>query len=465
MLQRSNFRKCLRPLHLSFLAGDLVEFRCGKCANCLAHRGNELTVRVFREAIATDQCHWVTLTYDDEHCPICQTDSLVNTVTGEVVSMSDPVVVSGKNELFFSQAPFEWRRNKKGRHVKRYFPLHLQPEFLSPYRVLALCRSLYFSVDMSGFQLLVKRHRHKWPDTVRYIAVPEYGGCGYRPHIHVVFCGITEKQLEPFIADWKSSFGKEVDFQTVRLDSSDRNSDIGKISSYVSKYACKGKFDCPFIGEYCLRPRRASSVHFGAGSDQMWKDLKSYLLAYDVYGEYDPWTAPDYLSAQLLLNRRVYAIGDFPYPLPHIFIDWLFRKRIRVPAGAVFRDGLPKYLHKCYKVLRFDRKTLEGYVPSLIPRLEYSGQVELVDGETTSILSAYEKTSRYFTLSSALQQKISLAVLSRLREDAEAELQAAYARFENDRASLLFYIDEFNRVSYNCPVENAFRSKIEDSVF
>ena len=75
--------------------------------------------------------------------------------------------------------------------------------------------------------------------------------------------------------------------------------------------------------------------------------------------------------------------------------DKNFPKRC-TPLFILFSSSLIssfiQYLHKCYKVLRFDRKILEGYVPSLIPRLEYSGQVELVDGKTTSILSAYEKT-------------------------------------------------------------------------
>lgn len=55
---------------------------------------------------------------------------------------------------------------------------------------------------MTFFQKSMKLFRHTLSDdlkkSMKYFAVPEYGGVGYRPHIHCVFTGLSLAQLSPF---------------------------------------------------------------------------------------------------------------------------------------------------------------------------------------------------------------------------------------------------------------------------
>ena len=144
MKERSNLRACLDPVQLPFFP-DGVLVRCGKCANCLKHKGNELAVRVYREGISHGFAHWITLTYENSHCPICEHLTLVNVNTGEVVR-DEGLNFVDEQDYFFQNAPFEWRRNKNARPTKRYFPLVEEYQsdelFDSP---LVWHRELYFS--------------------------------------------------------------------------------------------------------------------------------------------------------------------------------------------------------------------------------------------------------------------------------------------------------------------------------
>lgn len=97
----------------------------------------------------------------------------------------------------------------------------------------------------------------------------------------------------------------------------------------MSKYSCKGKFDCPYISEgYCLKPRRCSSCRFGFGSDSMYDELKRWLLAEDVFGKYDYKNIePSEDMVKILASRRYICINEIPYPLPKLFVDEFFKVR------------------------------------------------------------------------------------------------------------------------------------------
>lgn len=429
MKPRKELNRCLNPVSLPRYDG--FTFRCGKCPACLKHAGAMLAVRVYNEGISTKLCHWITLTYRNEDCPIVEKWSYVDTETGEVLEES-PLRYVDSQQDFFDNAPFVWRCNRKNKRVKRYFPLVREFPIVDLSGRYIARQEMYFSLRMKDFQDLMKRFRHSLDDSekesFKYLAVPEYGGVGYRPHIHLVVVGLPWSRFAPFVKQWSELYGENYDVESIDFSKGSASENVGKVSAYVSKYASKGKFDCPFIASgNCKRPRRCSSVSFGCGSDDVWKSIKSQLLAFDVYGEYDPWDPPFSVDPKFLSTRRYCCIGEYPFPCPRLYVDKVFRKRKKVPKGSsiyFFSD----LRHHCQKVFRFDRRSrdLDGnivYVSSLIPRVDY-----VADITTDSIVIAfcvhYQKETRYYTRSSPLQEKITAVVFDGLRQSAARELES-----------------------------------------
>ena len=313
--------RCLNLLSLKKVTGtDVACIPCGKCSECLKRKGNELAVRLIRECMSSKYCYLLTFTYDDKHLPILRTESYIDYRTGEILCPFSQKFVTDESErmYFFYHAPYTWHFNKLGYRVKRYHPL-CSEDWNGVYT------TYYMSLNYDDFKCMLKRVRHKVDKPFKYVAVPEYGGVGYRPHIHLLLVGLPLSEIQHFVDSW--SFGS-VDIREIGSEHIDRTADFGKISSYVSKYASKGKFDCPYIFDgYCFKPRRCSSIGFGFGDDKQYADLQSYLCAFDVYGEYDVLDPPPEVSVDVLKQRRKYMLNNYSYPMPKYFVHHFFYQR------------------------------------------------------------------------------------------------------------------------------------------
>lgn len=120
---------CLNPIKLKKITGtDLHVIPCGKCVECLAHKANELTVRVIREVEYLHKFYFLTLTYRDDTMPfkIYKTTYDDTTYTYEERTIcsgqSDRATYGRYNEEFFRQAPRETVFNKSGKLSFRYLP-------------------------------------------------------------------------------------------------------------------------------------------------------------------------------------------------------------------------------------------------------------------------------------------------------------------------------------------------------
>ena len=313
--------RCLNLISLPKVTGcDVACIPCGQCSECLKRKGNELAVRLIRECMSKKYAYMLTFTYDNEHLPILKSESNIDFRTGEILSPFSRrfITDSAERKFFFDNCPFTWQFNKKGERVKRYSPLCFESWN-------GVYTSYYQSLNYDDFKCMLKRVRHKIKTPFKYCSVPEYGGVGYRPHIHFILVGLPLSEVQLFVNAW--TFG-HVDVREIGSDSLDKTADFGKISAYVSKYASKGKFDCPYIFEgLCLKPRRCSSVSFGFGDEGQKAALQSYLFAFDLYGEYDVTNPPDNISIDILKQRRRYALNGYNYPLPKYFVHHFFYQR------------------------------------------------------------------------------------------------------------------------------------------
>lgn len=365
---------CLNPVRLPQTGIDAAIFRCGKCPDCLKNKANQLAVRLYREMESCKRLArvwFLTFTYDDEHLPVLVTDFKLISESGEIVVSRQWFADSYYRKLFLDNAPFEWRScYKKGKLVRarRYFPLDLHSVFGYT--------SLYQSVNYEHFKLMMKRVRHKIDD-FSFMAVPEYGGLGYRPHIHAVFVGIDSSDVRTIVDNWP--YG-HVDVDCLGVDPRSRDSQFSKVSTYLSKYATKGSYDCPFIGLYCHRCRRSSSINFGVGD---LFSLRSYLLAFDKYGEYDVSSPPSCVSPELLSSRKVYSINGYNYPFP----NYLYRKVFNVKF--IVYDSCTQKNFVRYRASELQKQTSSFVLKRALANLQRESAKVLSRFKTVDALSGY----------------------------------------------------------------------------
>lgn len=323
--------KCLHPVAVPVVTNtNHAFFRCGKCPPCLHNLANQLAVRVYREFQSASMA-FVTLTYDNEHIPIYHQRNIVDDSSGEVIDESAWIE---RDSSFFDDAPFQWRLKENGKRVKRFHPLYSYKTLENGHSQVDVT---YFTTYMDDVQRLLKRFRKRWEEEkgrdikyFKYCIVPEYGACGYRPHYHCIFVGLKKNYIYDIAADWQSKFGHaDIDL----LVDGNRYDSARKIGIYIGKYACKGEFDCPYVGKDCIKPRRCSSCEFGCGSDKIMDDLKATLLAYDVYKLNNPKDFDVQILSEkdikFLASRRKYIINGYNYPLPQYLIRKIFYEKVK----------------------------------------------------------------------------------------------------------------------------------------
>lgn len=335
---------CVNPIRLPNVTGkDEAIVPCGKCPECLAAKANDLTVRVVREAEYFTNFWFVTLTYDNEHIPLMTSDYIVDEA-GEVHIENQKIVDDPDlRKEFFDNATYTIQFNSQGRPVKRYEPYQYGRD-LEDMDNLLHEKYVYYTVDNEDFKKFMKssrifyeRHQgHKLPK-FKYLCVPEYGGCSYRPHYHVLFLGLDKDQVSYLVSRWK--YGSVSDVQQVSYTVED----MSKVAHYVSQYANKGNFDVPYIKDgYCKKPHRCFSFHFGVGDEEDLARRESYWKAEDVFGKYDVNDLSKFSDdercklVECVFSRRYYDLNGFTYPIPQFLKKRMFYiSRTELPINNV----------------------------------------------------------------------------------------------------------------------------------
>lgn len=320
-----------------------VKIPCGKCAECLSKRQNDLSSRVYAEAKSKGSAVFVTLTYSPENEPYAQSLWVSDTDTGECTRLYDaePVVnletldvlrhefvgVKGFREFVRTILTFEGKD-----YFVRYTP------------------TLYYR----DVQLALKRFRKNNPDLpdFTYVFVGEYGqnpNGTYRPHYHCIFFGLTYKDSLKFCNEWKLGF---YTCKRVSFINSDGSDGLARVSRYVGKYCSKGKFEfCGKRDGLTIKSRMCTSK--GLGFDYI-KPLKDYFLAKDVcqYNENDLTDLPkaklDEICERIVL-RSFITIDNFKYALPNSFRRYIFGFRIiksRHDYPAMFQESVYGFFKK-----------------------------------------------------------------------------------------------------------------------
>lgn len=307
---------------------------CGKCAECLKKRQNDLSVRVYNEAKAKGSATFVTLTYAPQYIPVAQSMWCADRKTGEFVRFTDAQLVPdllrkansleadilrGKIVDYKTKGASLLEDKTSIFNLGKFGVSKVQEEDFSKEWYIRYTPTLYYE----DVKLALKRFRKNTGLTSRefsYVAVGEYGvnpEATQRPHYHLVFFGLTLEQVYKFADEWKYGF-KSV--KRVMFKNCDGSDGLARVSRYVGKYCSKGVFDAYTNKTGCtLKNRLRSSKGLGSSIPQ---NVKDHYLAFDIcrYDINDPYhTIPKELQKKVIdtiIDRQFVEINKCKYALP-----------------------------------------------------------------------------------------------------------------------------------------------------
>lgn len=173
---------------------------CGKCPACLIQKRKDMSVRLTHERSMSEDCCFITLTYDDEHLP--KTDC---------ASWSD------------GSRPILWRGDDFG--IATLLPADVQ-KFMKRLR-----RHLEYVPKKK-----TEVRDHVESGKIRYFAVGEYGGKTKRPHYHILIFGWKPSDLK--VHQWKKGYTIYRSAQIEKLWTYGFST-IGDVNAGVAKYCAR----------------------------------------------------------------------------------------------------------------------------------------------------------------------------------------------------------------------------------
>lgn len=248
---------------------------CGKCFECLNQKQNDNAVLSFFEAQKTGKMVFATLTYNNDTFPICQrygiqTDDGIDWQSRNFVLQED--LLSKLRPLYLETAGEDFSVVIRSSLFKDSQDKTLVYEYAP-----SLCRK--------DFQDLLKRARQAWfrkygfDLEFSYMCVGEYGEQHHRPHYHVAFYGIDEKQVRELLQEWPKLYGF-IDVKNVeRWNDKPTHDGFFAASRYLGKYLTKGEHDSyNVLCGLSEKSRVCRSIGFGIPDKRKLQSLLSFTV-------------------------------------------------------------------------------------------------------------------------------------------------------------------------------------------
>lgn len=333
---------CSRPITIPNPAVRFKEYRhdtivvpCGKCMSCLKAKQDSLAVRCQNEAEKRGSMCFVTLTYNDENIPLVSTLWKVDTLSGELERLTEPDFVASstipdtsKYRILFSSILASSKPRYKDFSIPQFSAFEDNVEYF--YRITP-------SVCREDVRLWLKRSRMRYQRTFgsplpqfTYCCVPEYGPRTCRPHYHIAFFGLSEKDCTWLCEQWKFGF---YDLKYVKRINADGSDGFAAAGRYIGKYMSKGVFECESVKECSAeKPRVCSSKNLG---DNFVTKVTPYVLCYDLFGPYNVDTLVKQSGESLSRLQVDKLVNEIPKRLVlcqdgvhHFALPRVFRNRI-----------------------------------------------------------------------------------------------------------------------------------------
>lgn len=356
---------CLRPVVTkirSVATGSTYNqaVPCGKCIECVKRKQNDYAFIMSQHAMTHSKLDFVTLTYRDDAIPFSGVFEVTDSDTGDVLEKSgifwlkpeyhDSVVreyYSYSSESGHQlEVPLDyldgvdcssldhrqWTYTKDRFTDFLFTPSSVYSSSIGRISDNAIARCVVTSsLRRDDVRLLIKNARirflreYGYNAQFTYFEVGEYGSKHSRPHYHILFFDAPDEFLDLFRSMWFEKYGTTDHEPVVARRGDTLALAHEKVAKYLAKYLSKGMFEKDFVRYgYVQKPRRISSK--GIGHDRL-EFLRSYCLAFDVFGEYDPDHPPVSVlnHIDLIAERRYYTFTrdgvQFKVKIPKILYE------------------------------------------------------------------------------------------------------------------------------------------------
>ena len=247
---------------------------CGKCIGCRLDYSREWATRCALELLDYDinECYFVTLTYDEDHCPL----RLYPSVIPEDLE-------SWYIDNFFNGAEYDsdllggiqtYKRADvdllKGFGVTFATSRSLEPEHLTK-----------FVKDLRRYQ------EYHYGKQFRFFACGEYGTKSQRPHYHMIIYGL--KLQKPSPDTWRKQMNGYVLFESKELEKVWKRGNVivGSVTyqsiSYVARYMLKKQKgqDVKFYRTFNLAPEFSRMSRMPGIGSKYYRDHVDDIYEYD----------------------------------------------------------------------------------------------------------------------------------------------------------------------------------------
>lgn len=351
---------------------------CGKCIECVKRKQNDYAFIMSQHALTHSKLDFVTLTYRNEAIPFSGVFEVTDSETGDVLERSgifwlkeeyhDSVI--SEYYSFSSESghqmevPLDYLSGVDASSLDhhawtytegRYTDFVFSPTSVFSSRIGRISDSSIArcvvtpSLRRDDVRLAIKnarirfRRQYGFNAEFTYFEVGEYGSKRSRPHFHILFFDADDRFITIFRELWYSQYGT-TDYEPVVARGSDTLAQAHeKVAKYLAKYLSKGMFEKTFVKQgYVEKPRRISSK--GIGHDRL-EFLRSYCLAFDVFGEYDPDQPPVSVLNHLdiLVDRQYYTyIRDgvtYKLKIPKLLYEKVLSKTYGLSKDALQKLG------------------------------------------------------------------------------------------------------------------------------
>ena len=443
---------CLRPRTTrvrNVVTGSTkkIPVPCGKCIECTKRKQSDYAFLLSQHSLTHSKLDLVTLTYRTEAIPFSGVFEVIDP-NGEVVEKSgifwlkDEYHDSVASEYYSNdgssghqlEVPYSYLEgledfqviHKQGTYDKTFhIDIVYSPKSVFSHKVGTVpdgytVRSVVTSsLRRNDVKLCIKNARirfrrlYGYNAKFSYFEVGEYGSRRGRPHVHIVFFDAPDDFLAIFRELWYRDYGTSDHEPVVARNGDDLPTAYEKVARYLSKYLTKGSFEKDFVKSgYVEKPRRISSK--GIGHDRL-DFFRSYCLAFDVFGEYDPDRPPKVVTDNLplLYDRRYYTVYkdglEYKLKIPKILYE--------------------KVLSRTYGLSQEDKKLL-GF--SRQEKTSFVYRVSHQRSTLSRLLSSYSKKHFEALLSSLIFQASS----GRTKGPSSLSFRLAYAQISSSAESV-----------------------------